>query len=216
MAWKRDDTRNPGKFGHRRRDEYGDMGFDAPSPRRSDRAAPASGGGGPSVTATVKWFNPTKGFGFVTPSDGSPDAFLHVSVVSRVGHESLPEGTVIECTMRPGPKGPQVDEIRRVVEMGTQPPRSEGGFSRSGGGGGGGGSGGGGGGAAATVEGTVKFFNIEKGFGFVGPDDGGKDVFVHISALERSGIGHLQEGQRVRLTTTMGQKGPQAERVEVV
>jgi CspA family cold shock protein len=45
--------------------------------------------------------------------------------------------------------------------------------------------------------GTVKWFNAQKGFGFIQPDDGGKDVFVHISAVERSGIGNLSEGQKV-------------------
>ena len=45
--------------------------------------------------------------------------------------------------------------------------------------------------------GTVKWFNAQKGFGFIQPDDGGKDVFVHISAVERSGIGNLREGQKV-------------------
>jgi cold shock protein len=45
--------------------------------------------------------------------------------------------------------------------------------------------------------GTVKWFNTQKGFGFIQPDDGGKDVFVHISAVERSGIGNLSEGQKV-------------------
>jgi cold shock protein len=45
--------------------------------------------------------------------------------------------------------------------------------------------------------GTVKWFNSEKGFGFIAPDDGGKDAFVHISAVERSGIGDLREGQKV-------------------
>ncbi len=47
------------------------------------------------------------------------------------------------------------------------------------------------------ATGTVKWFNATKGFGFIAPDDGGKDVFVHISAVERSGIGHLSEGQKV-------------------
>ncbi|MGE0240200.1 MAG: cold-shock protein [Parvibaculaceae bacterium] len=46
--------------------------------------------------------------------------------------------------------------------------------------------------------GTVKFFNTQKGFGFIQPEDGGKDVFVHISAVERSNIGTLKEGQKVR------------------
>lgn len=51
------------------------------------------------------------------------------------------------------------------------------------------------------TKGTVKFFNGQKGFGFIQPDDGGQDVFVHISALERAGMDGLQEGQKVEFTT---------------
>ena len=54
--------------------------------------------------------------------------------------------------------------------------------------------------------GTVKFFNNDKGFGFIAPDEGGADVFVHISELERSGMGTLNEGQQVRFETTMDPK----------
>ena len=64
--------------------------------------------------------------------------------------------------------------------------------------------------------GTVKWFNSTKGFGFVAPDDGGKDVFVHVKALERSGIKSLETGQRVRVSTTQGQKGPQADSVDLL
>jgi cold shock protein len=49
--------------------------------------------------------------------------------------------------------------------------------------------------------GTVKFFNVNKGFGFISPDDGGKDVFVHVTAVERSGMGSLREGQKVSYDT---------------
>jgi CspA family cold shock protein len=49
--------------------------------------------------------------------------------------------------------------------------------------------------------GTVKFFNVNKGFGFISPDDGGKDVFVHVTAVERSGMGSLREGQKVSFET---------------
>jgi cold shock protein len=63
-----------------------------------------------------------------------------------------------------------------------------------------------------TVEGTVKWFNDEKGFGFI-EQEGGKDVFVHFSAINGSGRRSLQEGQKVTMEVTQGQKGPQAENV---
>ncbi len=63
------------------------------------------------------------------------------------------------------------------------------------------------------AQGTVKWFNAEKGFGFISQDDGGADVFVHYSAVEGSGYRSLDEGQRVEYVVTQGQKGPQAERV---
>jgi len=56
-------------------------------------------------------------------------------------------------------------------------------------------------------SGTVKWFNPTKGYGFIQPDDGGKDVFVHISAVERSGIGNLREGQRLSFELERGREG---------
>src|SRR5580658_6758713 len=66
------------------------------------------------VTAKVKWFNPAKGFGFVAPTDGSADAFLHVSVVQRAGLRTLRQGATIVCDLTEGPRGPQVANIARV------------------------------------------------------------------------------------------------------
>ena len=57
------------------------------------------------------------------------------------------------------------------------------------------------------TQGTVKWFNSQKGFGFIQPDDGSKDVFVHISAVERSGMGNLVEGQRVSFELERGNQG---------
>jgi CspA family cold shock protein len=66
------------------------------------------------------------------------------------------------------------------------------------------------------AQGTVKWFNSEKGFGFIAPDDGAKDVFVHFSAIEGAGYRSLEENQRVEFDVTQGQKGPQAERVRAL
>jgi CspA family cold shock protein len=153
------------------------------------------------VTAVVKWFNPAKGFGFVQPDDGSVDAFLHLSVVESFGQQSLPQGAIIVCGITQGEKGPQVAQINSIQSLpeASLTPGSDGQ-----------------GGPGSTVEGMVKFFNPEKGFGFVIPDEGGKDVFVSARMLERLGLSHLEPNQRVRMTVRMGQKGPTAESLEFV
>lgn len=153
-----------------------------------------------NVKAVVKWFNTTKGFGFVQLSEGAPDAFLHISVVERSGNRELYEGTTIVCDLMQGRKGLQVAEIHSVEAAAAPPPGGAPGPQ----------------GDIETVEGTVKFFNVEKGFGFVIPDNGGKDVFVSGRTLERFGLQALQPNQRVRLQTRMGQKGPMAEHVELI
>ena len=66
------------------------------------------------------------------------------------------------------------------------------------------------------ASGTVKWFNAEKGYGFISQDDGGADVFVHVSAIDASGYRSLEENQRVEFDVTQGPKGPQAEHVRAV
>lgn len=162
-----------------------------------DTRPPAAAGA--PVEATVKWFNALKGFGFVGLADGSPDVFLHATAVKAVGHNELPEGTRLTVRVGRGAKGPQVAEIISVdLPVGS-----------------GGGAGNGRAQSAPAlpgqeVPGTVKWFNSSKGFGFIALDDGGKDVFVHVSALGRAGVSELQEGQRVILQVEDGKKGPQA------
>lgn len=202
MAWNRDNHGSRSRDRGRRDDFGGDMGgYEPRAPRMPssfDRQAVTQA----NVTATVKWFNASKGFGFVAPSDGSPDAFLHISALERAGMSQVAEGATIVCDLGQGNRGPQVVMVHEV-DSSTAAPRAPrpAAFDR---------------GPSETVEGVVKFFSAEKGFGFVQTDQGGKDVFVHIKALERSGLKALETGQRVRVTTTLGQKGPQADTVAII
>lgn len=66
------------------------------------------------------------------------------------------------------------------------------------------------------AQGTVKWFNPDKGFGFIAPDDGGADVFVHFSAIQSGGYRTLEENQKVEYNVTQGPKGPQAAEVRTV
>ena len=163
-----------------------------------------------SVTALVKWYNPTKGFGFVSLEDGQSDAFLHVSVLERAGYQELPEGARLACMVVEGRRGLQVSEIESVdLSTATAPaagPRRGPGGDRGGDRRGP---------PAEEIEGTVKFFNHEKGFGFVVPDNGGQDIFVSARTLERAGLSSLDPDQRVRCSVRMGDKGPLATRVEL-
>lgn len=169
--------------------------YDYPSP---------SGLDGPPVRATVKWFNGVKGFGFVAPSDGTPDAFLHASVLSRVGLSDLAEGAEVMVVIGPGPKGPQVIRLVDVIGGGS-PRRERPAPSRAAPGG-----------PEVELEGSVKWFKDDKGFGFVTTDDGGKDVFVHKSILRRAGLESLQSGERVLMRVTEAPKGREATWIQLL
>jgi CspA family cold shock protein len=206
---------------------FGGGGFDR-GPARG--AAPVASG--PERDATVKWFNKEKGFGFVELGDGSGDAFLHIRAVEAAGHDDLQPGTRLTVTTAQGQKGPQVTSVTSVDTSTAEAPapRREfrprtGGFGGGagggygGGGGGGYGAGGGGGrsagGPSVEMSGTVKWYDPAKGFGFVSVNDGGKDVFVHRSALSRAGLESLAEGQQVTLGVVEGQKGREAQSINV-
>jgi cold shock protein len=150
------------------------------------------------VTAKVKWFNPAKGFGFVAPNDGSADAFLHVSVVQRAGLRTLRQGATIICDLTEGPRGPQVALIGRVDDSTVAEDESLGE------------------GEETVVEGEIKFFAVDKGYGFGMPAGGGADVFIGIGALQRSNLDRLESGQHVRMYVRSGKKGPMASRIELL
>ena len=160
---------------------------------------------GRRVEAKVKWFNAGKGFGFVTVSDGSPDAFLPMAVLRRAGYEDLPEGAVITCEVSAGAKGPLVTGVLNVDSTTAKTSsRAGSGFDRRAPG------------PSTILEGAVKRFDADKGYGFISPDGGGKDVFIHITALRRSGVTALDPGQRVRVEIVDGRKGLEAERITLI
>jgi CspA family cold shock protein len=188
-------------------------GFDDDQPSAPDinwgsinRSSPSPAAFGPTQHATVKWFNPEKGFGFVAMGDGSGDAFLHCAVLQRAGHDSVNEGASLEVRVGPGQKGLQVTEVVSVDSTTAAPARP----ARSSSGGGAPRSSDRHAPSGPTVEttGTVKWFNPTKGFGFISPQDGGKDIFVHMSALGQ--LRTLNEGQVVRVQVRQGAKGPEA------
>jgi len=169
-------------------------------------------------TGTVKWYDPDKGFGFVAREDGGSDLFLHHSVV---GLESLAEGDRIAFSVGYGLKGERAEEIR-VVERSGKPARAR--TPREFGSGYGAGNGYGAPrenyGHRATqdpstlpqLEGTVRRFDIERGFGFISSTGATEDVFFHSSAVAG---GEVRQGDTVAFRLGQGQKGPRALDVRV-
>src|ERR1700722_3610130 len=155
------------------------------------------------IDAKVKWFNASKGFGFVTMADGSPDAFLPMAILRRAGYDDVREGASITCDVGAGAKGPLVTSVLSI-DLSTAVAPSFGADRR------------GGAGASSTLEGAVKWFEPDKGYGFISPDGGGKDVFIHITALRRSGLDGLTPGQRVRVEVIDGRKGLEADQIALI
>ena len=198
-----------------------DAGFGGP-PMGGGFAGAAPAATGPTVDAVVKWFKADKGYGFVELAGGQGDAFLHANALHASGHESVPSGAKLKVIVGAGAKGAQVTRVVEVDTAGVveRPARSFGGAA--------GGERGDRGDSprpprraapdpstAVQVAGRVKWFDDAKGFGFVASDDGGKDVFVHISVLNAAGVPHLAEGQVVNMRVVDTPKGREAISISV-
>jgi CspA family cold shock protein len=140
---------------------------------------------------TVKFFNAHKGFGFIQQDAGGEDVFVHISSVERAGLEGLAEGQQLEFTLVD--RGGKISASDLVVvgdviavQQKEAPQRQL---------------------TGERATGTVKFFNGMKGFGFITRDDGQPDAFVHISAVERSGMQGLNEGDRLEFDIEVDRRG---------
>ncbi|MFC4257009.1 cold-shock protein [Altererythrobacter xixiisoli] len=153
------------------------------------------GGGMPAQvvgagSGKVKFFNAQKGFGFIQRDEGGEDVFVHISQVERAGLESLAEGQELQFNLvdRGGKvSAADLQVVGDVIAAPAKAPQRE-----------------------LTGEkavGTVKFFNAMKGFGFITRDDGKEDAFVHISAVERSGLPGINEGDRFEFDLEVDRRG---------
>jgi CspA family cold shock protein len=166
------------------------------------RGGGGGGGGGvmpPQVVGEgkgiVKFFNPQKGFGFIVRDDGGEDVFVHISAVEQAGLTDLADGQPLEFTLVD--RGGRISATNLRIEgepMAVE--RAERGPQRQL--------------TGEKAQGTVKFFNAMKGFGFIQRDDGQPDAFVHISAVERAGIPTLNEGDRLEFELEVDRRGKTA------
>ena len=169
------------------------MNFEKDNAAGYDDSLPAA----PPVRARLKWFNVPKGFGFVIPEDREIDAFLHVTTLQRAGIQSVHEGVDFLCHIDYGEKGAHVTHIIGIAGEpagNTRAPATVSQDRHA---------------APDAIElwGTLKWYKPEKGFGFVVPDDGLKDVFIHKTCLCRNGLGTLAPGQRLLMIVRGVPKG---------
>jgi CspA family cold shock protein len=164
------------------------------------RGGAGGGGGMPAQVVgqgkgVVKFFNSQKGFGFIQREDGGEDVFVHISAVERAGLEGLAEGQGLEFTLvdRGGKVSASdlvvVGDVIAVAKREAAPAAPQRQLTGD------------------KASGTVKFFNALKGFGFITRDDGQPDAFVHISAVERSGMRELNEGDRLEFDIEVDRRG---------
>ncbi len=141
------------------------------------------------VLGTMAWYEPGKGYGFATPDGGGPEVFVHSSAI--VGGGVVSAGQRVAFLVAEGERGLQAEHVLPLGAGAGQPAAVDG------------------------ADGTVTWYDEDKGFGFITPDAGGEDVFVHARALAE-GLTWLTQGDRVTYEVVRGDRGPQARDLHLV
>src|ERR1700743_1529905 len=179
-------------------------GFSAASPH--DAALEALQGLGDvaanlvEISGVIKWFDASKGYGFIVPDNGAADVLLHVTVLRRDGYQTAYEGARVVCECVQRAKGYQafriasMDESTAIHPAQMLPPRTHVSVTPT----------------SGLERAQVKWFNRLRGFGFLSRGEGTPDIFVHMETLRRFGMTELRPGQYVMVRFGPGSKGMMA------
>ena len=155
------------------------------------------------LSGVIKWFDVSKGYGFIVPDNGLPDILLHVTCLRRDGYQTAYEGARVACEVLQRPKGLQafrilsMDESTAIHPAQMPPARTHVTITPT----------------SGLERAQVKWFNRLRGFGFLTRGEGTPDIFVHMETLRRFGITELRPGQIVQVRFGPGPKGLMAAEV---